>query len=474
MTRGGSPSTRHGCTMLPDQYRQLLTAYVDGELSGRQRRHVVRLLKRSRDARQLLRRLQEDSTVISGMTAPKLDIDLSASVVQAIRERGLRCVKSKKVAPAPSFPAWIGIAVAASVLCAIGAGSYFGFAAFFPRSTATPTDNPVAKNAQPQPQLEPPKPEQLKPDQPIQVRNEKPEDKPPVVVRVETPSKDPIKPPVPNPPDETPPPVVVKVPKEPEQHGPPSPEVTPRKEELLTNPTMEIFKPEMVESSVKPVIVKLHDLDQDTPRKKLSDELTKDTGFRVELPCDNGTRAFDRLKAVCKEQKIEIQIDQKAQLRLKTPQAKTNYVLYIENVTPEELARLVQQLGAEDKKAAAKKPSEAHFVSMVVTRLTKRDYKELSDLLGVDPSKVEPPKATGPFGTDLSKPLSEQTAEEVAKALEGNKTAPKTAAAAHQALVLAYNPVLPPKNSPEVKHFLEGRKPAKPGTVRAIIVLRSM
>lgn len=457
--------------MLPDQYRELLTAYVDGELSGRQRRHVVRLLKRSRDARQLLRSLQEDSTVLSGMTAPSLDIDLSAAVVQAIRERGLRCAKRKQ-APVPSFPAWVGIAVAASVLCAIGVGSYLGFGAFFARPFSSPTDSPVAKKEQPQP----------KPDSPV--REEKREGEKPVVVRVDTPSKEFVGPLDETPPavvrvepapkefvgplDETPP-VIVKGPSE--LHGPPEPE---RKEELLTNPTMEIFKPEMVESGVKPVIVKLHDLDQDEPRKKLSDELTKDSGFRMELPCDNGTRAFDRLKLVCKEQKIDVQIDQKAQQRLKTPQAKTNYVLYIENVTPEELGRLIQQLGAEDKKAAAKKPSEAHFVSMVVTRLTKRDYKELSDLLGVDPSKVEAPKATGPFGTNLSKPLADQTAEEVAKALEGNKTAPKTASEVQQALVLAYNPVLPPKNSPEVKHFLDSRKPAKPGTVRAIIVLRSM
>ena len=110
---------------------------------------------------------------------------------------------------------------------------------------------------------------------------------------------------------------------------------------------------------------------------------------------------------------------------------------------------------------------------VVVTRLTKLDYKELSDLLGIDAAKVEPPKATGPLGTDLSKPLFEQTADQVGKALDGKKAVSKSDDA-HQALVLAYNPVLPPKNSPEVKLFLESRKPAKPDTIRAIIVLRSM
>ena len=43
--------------MLPEQDRELLTSYVDGELSTRQRKTVLRLLRRSAEARELLRQL---------------------------------------------------------------------------------------------------------------------------------------------------------------------------------------------------------------------------------------------------------------------------------------------------------------------------------------------------------------------------------------------------------------------------------
>jgi hypothetical protein len=449
--------------MLPDLQRQLLTAYVDGELSSRQRRHVVRLLKRSAEARQLLRHLQYDAATLGSLTAPRLDVDLSASVLDSIRERRLSPLRRKSKPLTPGFPTWVGIAVAASVLCAIGLASYIGFAAYLSRSRQSP-DNPVAKKDEP----ETPR-DRVTPGSGDQ--GEKNRDPKKEFVRNGTPRPyEFVGPPEPGPRDDNP--VVVKNPVDPMPPDPTPPDPEPMKEELgpvLTNRAMERFELEQVTGSAKPVILKLHDLDQDEPRRRLNDELVQSAGFRLELPCDNGTPAFERLQAACKDRKVALLIDQKAQQRLKAPKAKTNYILYIENLTPEELSRLVQQLAADDKKAAAKKASDARFDRLVVTRLTKRDYKELSELLGIDPSKVEP---TGPLGTDLHRPLPEQTAEQIGKALEGEKTKSKSAEV-QQALVLAYNPVLPPKNSPEVKRFLDGRKSAKPDTVRAIIVLRS-
>ncbi len=431
--------------MLPDLQRQLLTAYVDGEVSSRQRRHVVRLLKRSAEARQLLRRLEQDAAALGSVTAPRLDVDLSASVLQNIRERRLSPVRRKPKPLAPGFPAWVGIAVAASVLCAISLASYVGFAAYLSHPSNPPSDGAVAKKDEPETP-----PNQLTPG-PNEKRDTKNE-----IARKDTTQRpyEFIGPPEPGPREDDP--VIVKNPVDRKPIDPTPPDPTPMKEELgpvLTDRAMERFELEKVIGTAKPVILKLHDLDQDAARKKLND----------------GTRAFDRLQAACKDQKVALLIDQKAQQRLKAPQAKTNYVLYIENVTPEELSRLVQHLGVDDKKAAAKKASDARFDRIVVTRLTKRDYKELSELLSIDPSKVEP---TGPLGVDLRRPLPEQTAEQIGKALEGDRTKSKSADV-QQALVLAYNPVLPPKNSPEVKRFLDGRKPAKPDTVRAIIVLRS-
>ena len=70
--------------MLPERYRELLTAYVDGVLSARQRRHALRLLRRSAEARRLLQRLQSDSDALIHLPKPHLDRDLSEPVLKKI------------------------------------------------------------------------------------------------------------------------------------------------------------------------------------------------------------------------------------------------------------------------------------------------------------------------------------------------------------------------------------------------------
>ena len=161
------------------------------------------------------------------------------------------------------------------------------------------------------------------------------------------------------------------------------------------------------------------------------------------------------------------------------PMWKTNYVVYMENLTPEELAHFVQCVGAEDKKRAAHKPAEGQFNRLVLTRMTAEHHKELSTLMGVDPTASEStPK--GPLGTDLRKPLSDLTALQVGQTLAGQGSTPRPEAGkpavkppAHLALVLAYNPVRPYPGSVEIKRFLETRRaPFKPGTVRVLLVLR--
>ena len=91
--------------MLPEQYRQLLTAYVDGELSGRQRRHVVRLLKRSPDGRELAppaparrRRRQRPDRAASSI------IDLSAPVLRTFASAAVTVPAQVASPVAPAYP----------------------------------------------------------------------------------------------------------------------------------------------------------------------------------------------------------------------------------------------------------------------------------------------------------------------------------------------------------------------------------
>src|SRR5438067_2102653 len=136
--------------MLPDRDCQLLTAYVDGELSSRQRRHAERLLKRSREARALLRLLRQDAAVLRSLTPSKLDIDLSPAILQTIRERGLTPKPRQPKLRVPLFPTWAATAIAASVLCAIGLASYLGFGAYLSRQPSSAGNVPVVNREQPE------------------------------------------------------------------------------------------------------------------------------------------------------------------------------------------------------------------------------------------------------------------------------------------------------------------------------------
>jgi hypothetical protein len=206
---------------------------------------------------------------------------------------------------------------------------------------------------------------------------------------------------------------------------------------------------------------------------KLKAELQKDSGFRVEVPCREGARTLERLQAAFKVNGITPLIEQTAQARLKQPRLRTNFVLYAEDLTPDELAKVLHLAASEDRKAEAKKKGDGQFDGLVITRMNPADRKELEEL-GVDARAV--PKASGPLGVDPHKPVSEKTADQVAQALgstgrtEAGKPAVKTPE--RLVLVLPYNPQRPQRGSAEVKHFLDTRKPPRTGAIQVLLVLR--
>jgi hypothetical protein len=229
-----------------------------------------------------------------------------------------------------------------------------------------------------------------------------------------------------------------------EKHDPPrATTLEPGPETALTLPVpnMEMFQPRDVQVSL-PLILKFRELET----ARLRDELHKDSGFRLEVPCRESTRAFERLQAAFKTHGLALLIDQVAQARLKQPRLKTNFVLYAEDLTPEELTGILEQVSTEDKKAEARHRGDGQFDALVLAHMNKDDRTELSQLLGVDPAQVQAPRA----GT--SKPAV-RTPE-------------------HLALALAYNPVRPRPGSNEVKRFLDSRKSPRPGTVQVLLVLR--
>ena len=439
--------------MLADHLRELLTSYVDGELTPRQHEAVLRLLQQSTEARDLLRYLQQDAESVRGLARTSLERDFSAPVLRIIAERNLQPGGRRRYVKRPqtNFPAWTGFSAAAAALILVAIGSYWYFSA---PSHGKPGSQAVAKGKTeeaPKPPLkvEPRKEPELKKVVPtVVVQRPEPEDVPGPAVAEAT---NPVKPSdaVGAPPD--------------------------------TVAGMEMFR-------VAPVtqlqILRLADLDLEPRRKHLVTDLAKEPAFRIESPVKSSTKAFDRLKAALTARGIGLIIDQTAQVRLtasaRLAKIKTNFVLYVEDVTPEELVQLLRAAAAEDRKAEKLKKGDGQFEAIVINKMGDADREELCKLLGLKVKKLPDPPA-GPLGVDIRKPISEKTGEEITKSLAGQGKAPRPEPGKpvakppeHLALVMPYNPVRPRPDSQEVKRFLAGRRPPRPGTVQVLLVLREM
>jgi hypothetical protein len=429
--------------MLSDRTYQLLTAYVDGELSARQRKAVQRLLHRSAEARTLLQQLRHDALALGQLPRHRLGADFPPRVIQAVRERGLPRPRLAEAPRPQPWPAWAGISLAATVLFLVGLGSY----AYFTLNRPGPAGGEVAlykvHDVPPAPVKPDPDPGPVSTPKKVQppAKTTKPPDAPP-----------------------SPPPVVKEAPKVKPAPPRPAPEASPETTLTLPVPEKEMFQPQAVEA-VLPVIFRFGELDL----TRLREEFRKDSGFRLEVPCRDSARALERLQAAFKGHGVALAVDPVAQARLKY-KLRTNFVVYAEDLPPEQLAGILHQAGSEDKKADARHRA---FDGLVVTRLSKGDRQELSTLLGIDPRQVPESRP------DPRKPLSEKTAEQVTRALAkppGTARAEtgKPKPAEHLAMVLPYNPVRPRPGSAEVKRFLDGRKPPRPGSVQVLLVLREM
>src|SRR5262249_60502180 len=121
-------AAKRGSIMLDERYRELLAAYVDGELNARQHKAVLRLLHRSADARELLQRMQHDADALRQLPRPKLERDMSAPIVRLIRERRLHPGRRQTAeSRQPNFAAWAGFSAAAAALVLVAFGSYLYF-----------------------------------------------------------------------------------------------------------------------------------------------------------------------------------------------------------------------------------------------------------------------------------------------------------------------------------------------------------
>ncbi len=91
------------------------------------------------------------------------------------------------------------------------------------------------------------------------------------------------------------------------------------------------------------VLLPLQDLDQPYPKAQVKDELKKDEVIRIDLFCKEGVRATEIVQAALRSRGQQMLVDSLAQDRIKKKQ-KSEYVVYTESLTADEIAQLLEQL----------------------------------------------------------------------------------------------------------------------------------
>ena len=427
--------------MLSDRVKRLLTAAVDGELDQVERRALQKVLQQSEDARHLYKKMKRDAGGLNQLARQGLPPHFSCRILQALGETGLITPSSIGHSPKRfSLPLWANFAAAAAVMMAVCAGTYMVIVLNEQERVAVA--NAESKKAKPEAIAAP------MPDAPasLAVAKDAKADSP--VVPDQTPTK----------------PIEVAV----AARSDDPKVVEPGSGDLLFtpfNPKVELFAT-VTRADLPPIFV-ARELDEVKAKELFRDSLKHGDAFHLDLFCRDTTKAFERLQAVMKAQGQKITVDGVAQERFNR-KLKTHYVFFTEALSADEVAKLFQALAAEDKKAESKK--DAAFDKLVVKPLAADSQKTLSILLGVDVKWLQPKKTA----IDLSKPLSDSTAEKLAQKL-GEKPGSVTAKHPdHSVLVLSFNPIRPnPGSSKEVKAFLEQRKDRKPNAVPLLIVLRT-
>jgi hypothetical protein len=368
--------------MLSDQVTQLLTAFVDGELSQRQRKAVMRVLHKSSEARAMLRQLQENVHRIKRLPRHKVKPSLVDAVMQAIAEEKAQ----PKQPAAPSKVRrrrWLPYVSAAMAACLlVGVVGIFAWQAFKDRDDQKGEGGTLVKGQDKKPRKPTPDPGPAPP---------KPN---PLLAQIVEGTFDGFaKSPVPD--------------------GP-----------LITATFAEL----------KPNKGKLADLAR---------EIDRNPALHFDITVKNNSQAMDRLKEVLKDRGITLVTDQSAAKSLSGKnQAKVEYLVYAENLSADELTKLMSELSQSYviSGKSNQRNAESPYKNMSMKRIGRHEKQKVAKLLGVDPATLEP---------------------------KGKDTKP---AAKRLAVVLPTSADSEP--SAEVRQFVNQRRHPQPGAVQVLIKIR--
>lgn len=439
--------------MLPADQLELITAAVDGELSATETCAFRRLLETSPEARALHAKLKADSDRVRALPRATPPADLQKKILArlaTVTPRPLATpAKPRQAEPPPArrkLPAWVPIALAASVLLCVTAGSFAFFSAQTPGPSAKkhPWSDALPAAQESAPAV--PSPTASAPQQ---------ADRSSADAFVLLPVS-------PVPPLPLPRPVAHEV-----GVAPPPRSAQPDfigSQILAPTPPLEFVQAQV------PFLRMVAELDRDDIRQELIDELGRgDAAYRLDLFVRDTARGAEVFQNAAKAAGLTLFADATTLERLKKKQI-ASVVIYTESLTAAELSALFAKLSAEDMKFSPRVCDSLH-----ATPATGSDEKELNAILGTNVGLFKHPLANGSGrmgqGDRGDKPVSAGTIESVSKSL----TTPTPKAGEQFAVLMTWETKLartPPAASAELKQYLAKRGSRKPNAVPAVIVIR--
>jgi anti-sigma factor RsiW len=440
-----------GILMLPDRISRLLTAYVDGELSAREREAVVRLLDQSSEARELLHALQNDADQLRSLPRQTLAPDFSQRILQAIASRNIKAGHRSPVRVPLYASVGFSLATAAAVLLLIGFGSYVYIVtvdrqqraklALMRAADPQATEQRVIESA----------------------ANVTPAPKTELRERLGPPTL------------------------QSEAKAAPSAVASGNEVDKSFAGTSENLKASPVRPESRPLkdlelpfvfTCNVRDLNQAAAKQQLQQRLQKGAAYRMDLRCSDTLMAVQRLHKALEAHGVRCVIDRDAGALLKLAMGRnTPLALYFEDVTADEITTVLQQLGSEDGKPEVRRRGRGVFDVLVLRTMTPEDQQKVPWELGIDPAQLDAPMPKEQVRFDSRKPLLSASAKESADRPKGQGGAraesrqPVVQNLERQALVVVYTPGRPRQISEELKPFLDARKERRAGGVQILLVL---
>jgi anti-sigma factor RsiW len=441
--------------MLPDRLCRLLTAHVDGELDARQQETVLKLLRESPEARALFEQLKDDANHIRDLPPHKLDPDFTERVLEQLGRRPIRpVIRYDHPAVATRLHMGIGLATAAAMVLVVGLGSFY----FLKKGSA---EAPVALRHE---QAFPDVPGKPEPAEENRLAADKAESPP---VRI-------VSPPEGMPAD--PSSVAARgspVERPADQH----PKLEPSPSGALTAPIKGTPSIDRVAIEVA-IDLQPSQLEREDLRQKLLDKLRAGKTQRLEFECRQTALGMKTLREALESEGIGLLVDKRAETELRAYDlrlpSKMDYAVYTENVTAEEVLRMVQKIGDQDRAAQSHHRSPL-FNGLSVNAPTKQEITQLSQRLGFDPLQPEPRRSGKP---DPRKPLAEETMDQVLESLKSQRTSRPQAGRAggrqpdRLAIVVACTAPFAPADPQVIQVFQSRRQNLQSGCLQLLVFVR--